>query len=89
MFNYLIFLQVFYFFNYFFTTLMLFVLFRQNSQSRENINFPEDEGTGTAEGERGTEQPSISASPGTSCHCVGTCSSNSYKKKNNFNFYKN
>ncbi|XP_059381435.1 V-set and immunoglobulin domain-containing protein 10-like 2 [Carassius carassius] len=36
---------------------------RQNSQSRENINFPEDEGSGTAEGERGEGQPSQSASP--------------------------
>ncbi|KAI2651372.1 V-set and immunoglobulin domain-containing protein 10-like 2 [Labeo rohita] len=36
---------------------------RQNSQSRENINFPEDEVSGTAEGDRGTGQPSQSASP--------------------------
>ncbi|ROL47584.1 V-set and immunoglobulin domain-containing protein 10-like 2 [Anabarilius grahami] len=39
---------------------------RQNSQSRENINFPEDEVPGTAEGENGTGQPSSSVSPAAS-----------------------
>lgn len=53
---------------YYLFTLLLFVYFRQNSQSRENINFPEDEVPGTAEGENGTGQPSSSASPGTSRH---------------------
>jgi len=42
------------------------VFFRQNSQSRENINFPEDEVSRTAEGERSTGKPSPPASPGTS-----------------------
>ncbi|XP_051955803.1 V-set and immunoglobulin domain-containing protein 10-like 2 [Xyrauchen texanus] len=36
---------------------------RQNSQSRENINFPEDEVVEGGEGERGTGEPSPSASP--------------------------
>ncbi|XP_051536307.1 V-set and immunoglobulin domain-containing protein 10-like 2 [Myxocyprinus asiaticus] len=39
---------------------------RQNSQSRENINFPEDEVVEGGEGERGTGEPSPSASPGPS-----------------------
>ncbi|XP_056587738.1 V-set and immunoglobulin domain-containing protein 10-like 2 [Triplophysa dalaica] len=39
---------------------------RQNSQSRENINFPEDEVVGGSEGERGAEEQSPSTGQGPS-----------------------
>ncbi|XP_051534073.1 V-set and immunoglobulin domain-containing protein 10-like 2 [Myxocyprinus asiaticus] len=39
---------------------------RQNSQSRENINFPEDEVVGRGEGDRGPGESSPSDSPGPS-----------------------
>lgn len=42
----------------------LYILSRQNSQSRENINFPEDEVVGGTEGERGAAEQSPSSGQG-------------------------
>lgn len=43
----------------------MYILSRQNSQSRENINFPEDEVVGGSEGERGADEQSPSTGQGT------------------------